>query len=47
LNEEKEADRILNDLAENTINSEALAASGEEAKTKVRRTGAKTRTAGG
>jgi ferritin-like metal-binding protein YciE len=40
LNEEKEADRILNDLAENTINNEALEAS------KARRTGARTRTAG-
>jgi len=39
LNEEKEADRILNDLAENRINREALEASGREA-------GAKTRTAG-
>jgi ferritin-like metal-binding protein YciE len=44
LNEEKEADRILNDLAESTINREALAASGMEAK--AGRTGAKTRTAG-
>jgi ferritin-like metal-binding protein YciE len=40
LNEEKEADRILNELAENTINTEALEAS------KVHRTGARTRTAG-
>jgi len=40
LNEEKEANRKLNDLAENTINNEALEAS------KVRRTGARTRTAG-
>ena len=40
LNEEKEADRILNDLAENTINNEALEVS------KAWRTGARTRTAG-
>jgi ferritin-like metal-binding protein YciE len=40
LNEEKEADRILNDLAENTINHEALEAS------QAGRTGARTRTAG-
>jgi ferritin-like metal-binding protein YciE len=46
LNEEKEADRKLNDLAENTINSEALEVSGTEGDVKVRRTGAKTRTAG-
>jgi ferritin-like metal-binding protein YciE len=46
LTEEKEADRKLNDLAENTINSEALEASGTEATNKVRRAGAKTRTAG-
>jgi ferritin-like metal-binding protein YciE len=46
LSEEKEADRKLNDLAENTINSEALEVSGTEATMKVRRTGAKTRTAG-
>jgi ferritin-like metal-binding protein YciE len=40
LNEEEEADRILNDLAETTINREALEAS------KAGRTGARTRTAG-
>jgi ferritin-like metal-binding protein YciE len=46
LTEEKEANRKLNDLAERTINNEALKASGMDADTKVRRTGAKTRTAG-
>jgi ferritin-like metal-binding protein YciE len=40
LSEEKEADHKLNDLAENTINNEALEAS------KARRAGARTRTAG-
>jgi ferritin-like metal-binding protein YciE len=47
LNEEKEADRKLNELAESTINSEALENSGTEADTKIGRTGGKTRTAGG
>ncbi len=46
LNEEKEANRKLNDLAETTINREALQGTGMEAKMRVRRTGAKTRTAG-
>jgi ferritin-like metal-binding protein YciE len=41
LTEEKEANRKLNDLAETTINNQAM-----EAGMKVRRTGAKTRTAG-
>jgi ferritin-like metal-binding protein YciE len=46
LTEEKEANRKLNDLAESTINNEALETSGTEAGMKVRRTGGKTRTAG-
>jgi ferritin-like metal-binding protein YciE len=49
LNEEKEANLKLNDLAENTINNQAMEeseASGTEAGMKVRRTGARTRTAG-
>jgi ferritin-like metal-binding protein YciE len=46
LSEEKNADRKLNDLAESTINSEALRASVSEAKMKVRRTGGRTRAAG-
>ncbi len=45
LSEEKEADRKLNDLAENTINADALSESGTD--DKVRRTGPRTRTAGG
>jgi hypothetical protein len=47
LNEEKEADRTLNDLAENIINEEA--AEGDSApRTSASRAGApKTRTAGG
>jgi len=46
LNEEKEANRKLNDLAETAINEDALEASGSETSTEVRRTGPKTRTAG-
>lgn len=47
LSEEKEANRKLNDLAENTINHDALEASGMEAGAKTGRTAPKTRTAGG
>ena len=46
LNEEKEADLKLNDLAENTINNQAMEESGEVSGTEVPRTGARTRTAG-
>jgi len=44
LGEEKEADRKLNDLAEGTINDEAMEESGSDMK--VRRAGPRTRTAG-
>ncbi len=47
LQEEKEADKKLNDLAQNAINEEAAGGSGAETGTKSRRgTGPKTRTAG-
>jgi ferritin-like metal-binding protein YciE len=48
LNEEKEANRKLNDLAESDINNEASGGSGAEDGNKARRTtGPRTRTAGG
>lgn len=50
LNEEKQADRKLNDIAENMVNEEAAESSGEDeeevASTKSRRSSGKTRTAG-